>query len=304
MNTSLLLVFALLLDAALGEPPWLWRRLPHPAMLMGKVISWFDRRLNRGTQRQLKGFGALIMPILAAGLLGPLTSSVGPPLECLIAAIWLAHRSLVQHVRAVADGLRVSPAQGRRAVALIVSRDTQDMPPSAAARAAIESAAENLSDGVIAPAFWFLVAGLPGLLIYKIVNTADSMIGYRTPRHEDFGWASARMDDLLNLIPARLTAVLIALPGGVITLWSDIAGDARKHKSPNAGWPEAAMARAIDTALAGPRVYHGVEQVFTWVNENGKRSLGPEDIDAAIARMWQAWLVMLVALLALGSVFG
>ena len=135
--------------------------------------------------------------------------------------------------------------------------------------------------------------GLPGLLIYKIVNTADSMIGYRTPRHADFGWAAARLDDVLNLIPARLTALLIALPGGVLGQWRAIAADAALHRSPNAGWPEAAMARSIDVALAGPRAYDGVMQQFAWVHGAGGRHPGPPAIDAAITRLWQAWGVML-----------
>ena len=178
---------------------------------------------------------------------------------------------------------------------MIVSRDTAAMDGPAVARSAIESAAENLSDGVIAPAFWFLIGGLPGLLIYKFVNTADSMIGYRTPRHEQFGWAAARMDDLLNLVPARLTALFIALPAGAVGQWRLIRSDAAQHKSPNAGWPEAAMARAIDVALAGPRTYDGVTQQFAWVHSAGSRNIGPIEIDAAITRLWHAWAVMLGA---------
>ena len=211
MSTPFILVLAMLLDAALGEPDWLWRRVPHPAVLMGRLISWFEAQLNTGTARQAKGVVTLLLIMSIAGVLGAVLSLLGPLVEVIVAAILLAQRSLVTHVRAVADGLRQSLAQGRRDVAMIVSRDTRDMPADGVARSAIESAAENLSDGVIAPAFWFLIGGLPGLLVYKVVNTADSMIGYRTPRYADFGWASARMDDLLNLVPAPLTAGLIAL---------------------------------------------------------------------------------------------
>jgi len=292
MSLPLLLLFALLLDAALGEPDWLWHRLPHPAVLMGRLVGWCDTRLNTGSGRKLKGVAALVGIMSVAALLGTCLSLLGPLVEGVVAAILLAQRSLVTHVRAVADGLRQSLTQGRRDVAMIVSRDTKDMPASGVARAAIESAAENLSDGVIAPAFWFLIGGLPAMLVYKMVNTADSMIGYRTPRYVDFGWASARMDDLLNLIPARLTAVLIALPAGVLPAWHAICTDARLHRSPNAGWPEAAMARSIHVALSGPRAYDGKMQQFAWVNSAGERDIGPPAIDAAIARLWQAWGVM------------
>ncbi|MGJ8615243.1 MAG: adenosylcobinamide-phosphate synthase CbiB [Sulfitobacter sp.] len=300
MNTALILSLAMLLDAALGEPEWLWKRLPHPAVLMGRLIGWFDQRFNAGKARKIKGVLVLVALIFGAGLLGYAISFFGPVVEIVLVAILLAQRSLVDHVRAVADGLRMSLLQGRRAVAMIVSRDTTDMAEPNVARSAIESAAENLSDGVIAPAFWFLIAGLPGLFIYKVVNTADSMIGYRTPRHADFGWASARMDDLLNLIPARLTAVLIALPAGTLHLWQSISADASKHKSPNAGWPEAAMSRAINVALAGPRSYDGQMQQFAWVNGMGARTIGPDAINAAITRLWQAWMVMLGISLTLG----
>ena len=292
MSTAAVLALAMLLDAALGEPDWLWRRLPHPAVLMGRLIGWGDRRLNHGEARRAKGVALLLALMIGAALLGWALSLAGPLVEIILTAILLAQRSLVEHLRAVADGLRQSLPAGRRAVAMIVSRDTAAMPPEAVARSAIESGAENLSDGIIAPAFWFLLGGLPGLLVYKIVNTADSMIGYRTPRYADFGWAAARMDDLLNLAPARLTALLIALPGGVLHHWRDIKADAALHRSPNAGWPEAAMARAIGVALAGPRSYNGQVQQFPWVHGAGARVIGPLEIDAAITRLWQAWLVM------------
>jgi adenosylcobinamide-phosphate synthase len=300
MAGGLILALALLLDAAIGEPAWLWKRLPHPAVLMGRLVGWFDRTLNNGTARKAKGAFTLASLIIAAALIGALLSLGGPLIEILCAAILLAQRSLVQHVSAVADGLRMSLPQGRRAVAMIVSRDTADMSQSAVARSAIESAAENLSDGIIAPAFWFLIGGLPGLLIYKCVNTADSMIGYKTDKYLQFGWAAARMDDLLNLIPARLTAAFIALAGGVLSRWPHITFDAKLHRSPNAGWPEAAMARAIHVALAGPRAYDGVMQPFAWVHAPGARDIGPVHVDAAIRVLWQAWALMLGMSLMLG----
>jgi adenosylcobinamide-phosphate synthase len=300
MSTPFLLACAMLLDAALGEPTWLWRRLPHPAVVLGRCVGWCDGALNTGAARKAKGVLALIVLMLGAGVVGWLLAQAGALVTILVTAILLAQKSLVQHVRAVSDGLRRSLPDGRRAVAMIVSRDTAAMQGPAVARSAIESAAENLSDGVIAPAFWFLIGGLPGLMIYKVVNTADSMIGYRTPRHEDFGWAAARMDDLLNLAPARLTALLIALPGGVLHQWRDITRDAGLHRSPNAGWPEAAMARANDVALSGPRAYDGRMQDFAWVNGSGNRDTGPGDIEAAISRLWQAWGLMLALVVLIG----
>lgn len=293
MSIFVMLAFAMVLDAVMGEPRWLWQRVPHPAVLMGRAIGWADTRFNSGKDRRAKGIAVLFGLVLGAGVIGWFLSLLGPVIEVAVAAILLAQRSLSDHVRAVADGLHLSLEEGRRAVAMIVSRDTQAMEPSGVARSAIESGSENLSDGVIAPAVWFLVGGLPGILIYKAVNTADSMIGYRTARHEDFGWASARFDDLLNWVPARLTALLIAVPGGVLDRWGTIRADGRLHKSPNAGWPEAAMAQALGVALAGPRPYDGAMQSFPWVNRTGRREIGASDIDACIARLWQAWAVML-----------
>ncbi|SFE79479.1 adenosylcobinamide-phosphate synthase [Sulfitobacter brevis] len=300
MNTALLLAAAMLLDAALGEPAWLWNRISHPAVLMGRCVKMLDHRLNTGTRRKAKGVIALLILMSGAALTGAVLQLFGPLVEIVVAAILLAQRSLTDHVRAVADGLRLSLPQGRRAVAMIVSRDTGAMDQSAVARSAIESGAENLGDGVIAPALWFLIGGLPGLLVYKIVNTADSMIGYRTPRYAEFGWASARMDDVLNYVPARITALLVALPGGVLNDWPAIRSDAALHRSPNAGWPESAMARAIGVALAGPRAYDGVMQPFAWVHGAGARTIGPVQIDTAITRLWQAWEVMLGLTLATG----
>lgn len=295
--TAALLAAAMMLDAALGEPRWLWSRLPHPAVLMGRAVGWFDQSLNRGAGQRVKGVLAVLALVAGAGTLGLVLTQAGPFVEIMIAAILLAQRSLVDHVRAVADGLRLSVGDGRLMVARIVSRDTKAMEPPDIARAAIESAAENLSDGVIAPALWFLVGGLPGILIYKVVNTADSMIGYRTPRHESFGWAAARLDDLLNLVPARLTAVLIWAVGGGRGGWGGILTDARRHKSPNAGWPEAAMARALDLALAGPRIYDGAPRDYPWVNGTARRDIGADDIAGAVAILWRSWAAALAGVM-------
>lgn len=296
----MVLVLAMILDAAFGEPAWIWRHLPHPAVVMGRLIGRADRRFNTGAARRLKGVIVMVALVAGAGLLGWLIGKL--PYHCVIetviAAILIAQRSLVDHVRAVASGLRQSLEAGKRAVSMIVGRDTEDMREADVARAALESAAENLSDGVIAPVFWFLVAGLPGILIYKITNTADSMIGHLTPRHRDFGWAAARFDDLLNLIPARLTALLLAVSHG----WLDprpILRDAPQHRSPNAGWPESTLAPILNVALSGPRSYNGTMRWFPWVWPEGRRDAGPDDIDAACRALWRAWAFMLaIALMA------
>lgn len=304
MSLALILALAFLLDAALGEPRWLWDRVPHPAVLMGRAVGWLDDTLNRGPSRRFKGVTAMALLALGAIALGLLLRELGGVVETLLVAILLAHRSLMDHARAVADGLRLSLAQARRAVGRIVGRDTADMDAPAIARAAIESAAENFSDAVIAPAFWFLLAGLPGLLLYKVTNTADSMIGYRTPRHEAFGWAAARFDDLLNVIPARLTAALIALTHGLTRAHTDIAADARLHRSPNAGWPEAALARALGVALSGPRSYAGKTRDFPFVNRHGRKKIGAEEIDAACTALWRSWGVALIVLALIAVVLG
>lgn len=300
--SAALLIPALLLDAALGEPKWLWDRFPHPAVVMGRAVGWLDRHLNEGKDRRAKGVLAVLVLVVGAAAIGALVAAVPDfgLLEVLAAAILLAQWSLVDHVQAVGDALRLSLAEGRRMVARIVGRDTGGLDGPGVARAAIESAAENLSDGVVAPVFWFLIGGLPGMLIYKVVNTADSMIGHRTPRHEAFGWAAARLDDVLNWIPARITAALIALAHGY---WDarPILRDGPLHRSPNAGWPEAAMAVVLDVALSGPRSYHGVTKDYPWVWPEGRRDPGPDAVDGAVAALWRTWALMLavVAVVAL-----
>lgn len=289
MSTALLLACAMCLDAALGEPDCLWSRVRHPAVVIGNGIGWLDKRLNHGTQRRIKGVAVLLVLILTAGAVGWALALLGPVVEVLVCAILLAQKSLVTHVRDVGAALKSSLPEGRTMVGRIVSRDTRDMTEAQVARSAIESAAENLSDGVIAPAFWFLIAGLPGILIYKAVNTADSMIGYRNDRYREFGWASARFDDLLNLIPARLTCVMIVALSGQWAYWRAILADANHHVSPNAGWPEAAIARALNVALAGPRSYDGRVRDLAWVNGYAPREIGAKEVFRACAMLWRVW---------------
>ncbi|MFY0680796.1 MAG: cobalamin biosynthesis protein [Thalassovita sp.] len=289
------ILLAMLLDAAFGEPKWLWSRLTHPAVLMGQIIDWADRRFNTGDRLRN---GALVMAGLALGavLLGAALASLGGLVEILVGAVLLAQRSLVDHVQAVGNALRLSVEDGRVMVARIVGRDTREMDQPAVARAAIESAAENFSDGVIAPLFWFALLGLPGLLLYKVTNTADSMIGYRTEKYEAFGKAAARFDDLLNWVPARLTALLFTLAFGVWRDWPEIARDARQHRSPNAGWPEAALARALNVALSGPRAYDGEMRDFPYVNATAPASVGPHHVDQSVTALWRVWGLSLALL--------
>ena len=277
MRAAVLLV-ALALDWMIGEPDMLWRRLPHPVVLFGRGISAFETRWNtrrgvNGGGRMRRGFMAMLILCAGSAFAGWVLELAGPVISCLVLAILLAARSLDDHVRAVATALHEGLDPARRAVGMIVGRDTSTLNEGDIARAAIETGAENLSDGVFAPGFWFLVAGLPGLLVYKMVNTADSMIGYRNARYRAFGCAAARIDDAMNLVPARLTALLLvtaaATRGRMTAALRTMLEDGRHHASPNAGWPEAAMAGAINVWLAGPRRYGNRVRQARKFNDNG-----------------------------------
>lgn len=283
----------MILDAIFGEPKWLWSRLTHPAVLMGNAVNTIDKTYNLGPKSKIAGFLSFAVLVIGAYALGLIITFIpGMWADVIIGAILLAHKSLIEHVAAVGNDLRMSLNEGRKAVAMIVSRDTRDMDETAVTRSAIESGAENFSDGVIAPLFWFTLLGLPGLLIYKITNTADSMIGYKTDQYRDFGWTAARFDDLLNWVPARLTAGIIWLTDRK-TPFAKIAADASLHRSPNAGWPEAAMAYKLNIALAGPRSYDGQRTDFPYVNTTGKRKLTPTDIADTTKTLWAAWWIAL-----------
>lgn len=286
------LALAMILDAVFGEPRWLWDRVPHPAALMGRAISIGEKRLNQGAARRAKGLALIAGLGLCALSIGYALSFI-PMAEILIAAILLAQRSLVAHVQAVADGLRLSLNEGRRAVAMIVGRETADLTEPEIAKAAIESAAENLSDGVIAPAFWFALLGLPGIVLYKLVNTADSMIGYRNARYAQFGWAAARLDDVMNYVPARITAALIAAASGRLAPMRIAMSEGHNHASPNAGWAEAAMACAINTPLGGPRRYFGTLHDAPTLFARGTNMPSAHGIDAAVTILWRAFAIAL-----------
>ncbi|MEO3385566.1 adenosylcobinamide-phosphate synthase CbiB [Mesorhizobium sp. CAU 1741] len=320
----LLALIALMIERAVGYPDRLYRFIGHPVSWIGSVISILERALNRPAwndpMRRLGGLATLLIMLAAAMAIAiPLQAMLGAGpwfwVLSLLASSLLAQRSLGSHVKAVADALDSGGLNaGRAAVSRIVGRDPDSLDEAGVARAAIESLAENFSDGVVAPALWIAAAGLPGGLAYKAINTADSMIGHRSPRYLAFGWSSARIDDLVNLPASRLSALLIVvaaamMPGASATgAWRAAWRDARRHKSPNAGWPEAAMAGALDLALAGPRTYAGVV-VNDGFMGNGRRDLGAADIRRALRLYWIAdWLLIalmgcLAALLMLLSVW-
>ena len=261
-----LVLTTLVLEAAFGYPDALDRRVPHPVTRIGAAISALERKWNqpeRGeAERRGLGLATLLLVGGGAALAGILAvralkgRKVGRAALALLATTGLAQRSLHDHVAAVLHPLeRGDLAAARIAVSRIVGRDTATLDEVGIATAALESLAESFNDGVVAPAAWLAFGGLPGLFAYKAVNTADSMIGHREPRWRSFGWAAARTDDLMNLAPARLAGALIAVAGG--RGWSTMLGDAPKHASPNAGWPEAAMAGALGVRLGGPVRYDG-----------------------------------------------
>ena len=298
MNHVEILLLAIILDAVLGEPEWLWSRIPHPIKVIGQCISWFDNTLNTEPLQKTKGFLVVAILVVAAGLSGWLLSIVPDYgfIEVIVVAVLLAHKSLFQHVMNVGVALAKDLARGRSEVAKIVGRTTEHMQPSDVARAAIESAAENFSDGVIAPALWYLFFGLPGILIYKVINTADSMIGYKNDRYRNFGYAAAKLDDIMNWIPARISSLLICLTSKPRKSFDIVLKDAPLHRSPNAGWPEAAMAAVLNISLAGPRFYDGKKVEYPFVNANARRHLDPEDIRRAVAILNIVWVGIAVLL--------
>ncbi|MGN6157024.1 MAG: adenosylcobinamide-phosphate synthase CbiB [Devosia sp.] len=300
----LLAPLALLIERIIGYPPRLFRRVGHPVTWAGGLITWLEARLNHAGNRRLKGTVMLLLVLLTGLAIALLIVAVtrrfpfGWVLEALIASSLLAQKELGRAVKAVADTLAVSLDSGRSAVSHIVGRDPDTLDEAGVARAAIESLAESSSDGVVAPLFWLLVGGLPGIVLYKVANTADSVVGHRTERYLEFGWASARFDDLLNWIPARLTALLVAGAAFFVrradpeAAWSTALRDARKHASPNAGWPEAAFAGALGFELGGPRAYAGEIHDLPRFGD-GKASLTALDILKSLELYWSAMNLLL-----------
>lgn len=294
----LIILLALIIDALAGDPKWLYRTIPHPVVLLGNLTAMLEKNTNKSGnsdwQQFLAGVQTCVAIIGIATVAGYVVAilcqsfAAGMILLAILASSLIAWRSLYTHVQDVMIGLDVSLDEGRGAISHVVGRDPEGLDESAVSRAAIESLSENFSDGTVAPLFWFVLLGLPGLCAYKAINTLDSMIGHRNERYEYFGKAAARIDDAANYIPARLTALLIVVAACLVkganakVALRAIFNDARYHRSFNAGWPEAAMAGALGITLAGPRVYGGVEVPDRWMNENGARDAGPEHILRAL----------------------
>lgn len=317
-TTLLVLVAALGVEAAFGYPHKVYRTIGHPVTWIGALIGKLDRELNREDEsdaaRKILGVLALVLIVaVPAGAAWMIERALAPTwigelALALIASTLVASRSLYDHVRAVAFALDTGGLEAaRRAVGRIVGRNPQTLDEHGVARAAIESLAENASDGVASPVFWFAVLGLPGLAVYKAINTADSMIGHRTPRHEAFGWAAARLDDLANLPASRLTGLLLAIAawfvpnGSTENAMRAMRRDASKHRSPNAGWPESAMAGALGLKLNGPKTY-GTTRVEDAYMGDGRREVTANDIYQALRLASTAWAIMIVILLIIAIV--
>ncbi|MGE5261263.1 MAG: adenosylcobinamide-phosphate synthase CbiB [Actinomycetota bacterium] len=307
--SALLTLLSLLFEAMLGYPDRLSRAIGHPVTWMGALIGGLDCGLNQEgappMRRKLAGVVALLTLILTSGGLayliqhGLLLLPLGMILLAIIGSMLLAQRSLHAHVERVAGALEEEGIESaRESVAYIVGRDTAALDEAGVARAAIESLAENFSDGVVAPALWMVIGGLPGAAIYKAINTADSMIGHHSERYEQFGWASARLDDLVNLPASRLSALLLIAaayltPGASGSeAFGTVLRDAPRHRSPNAGFPEAAMAGALGLALVGPRSYGGKPADGTWIGE-GRYGATADDIRAALTLYRRADMVLI-----------
>lgn len=312
MSFAGMMVVALAVDLAFGWPTILYRRIGHPVTWLGALIGACDRRLNRGGRRErfVKGMIAAVWVIAVAGAAGLIVQALlpadwrGTVIGGILAWPLVAMRSMRDHVIRVARPLMAGDlAWARQEVAMIVGRDPERLDAAGVGRATLESLAENASDGIVAPIFWGAVFGLPGIAAYKAVNTLDSMIGHRTPRHEDFGCAAARIDDAVNLIPARLTGALFALVSGrARQAFRIMRRDARAHRSPNAGWPEAALAAGLGIRLSGPRVYHDRVAEEPWLNGLAPDP-EPADIGRGIALYWRA-MALLAAGLALAALCG
>ncbi|MGP9820072.1 adenosylcobinamide-phosphate synthase CbiB [Salinarimonas sp. NSM] len=312
------LTLALLVEAAIGYPGRVYTAIGHPVTWIGALIATLDRDLNRDDAspavRRAMGVLALVAILAVPGALALALQAIlsgfgllGLLAAAILASSLLAQRSLHEHVAAVRDGLRAEGlAGGRRAVSMIVGRNPESLDEAGVSRAAIESLAENFSDGIVAPAFWMGLGGLPGGVLYKAANTADSMIGHRTPRHDAFGWAAARFDDMINLPASRLGAFLLIVAAALHpwasarAAWAAVRRDAGRHRSPNAGWPEAAMAGALGLRLAGPRTYGETIVNDAWMGD-GRAAATAQDVDRALA-LYRTACALLIGLAALVAI--
>jgi adenosylcobinamide-phosphate synthase len=308
----------MLIELCIGYPQWLTRAIGHPVIWIGGLIERSDQLLNREMAPRLRRLMGVLMIIVLLGLVAAAAVVVQRQLLHLpyglialavLASTMIAQRSLHRYVASVASALDNNGLDaGRRAVSHIVGRDTAGLDRAGVARAAIESLAENFSDAVVAPVFWLVIAGLPGIALYKAINTADSMIGHRTPRHADFGWAAARLDDLVNLPASRLAALLLIAAGvlrkdaSASRAWHTVRRDAARHRSPNAGYPEAAMAGALDLSLAGPRTYGSVRVEDAFMGD-GRREVDTKDIDRALALYRSADAIFAALVAAFAAIF-
>ncbi len=308
MNFALMMLGALALDLAFGWPDRLYARIGHPVTWLGRAITMAERRLNRGFRRRrlLAGGVTVLGMTLLAGLPALIVQAilphgwVGAMIGAVLAWPLIAMRSMHTHVAAVAHPLAVGnmPA-ARHAVSMIVGRDPTKLDTPAIARSATESLAENTSDGIVAPIFWGVILGLPGIAVYKAINTMDSMIGHRNDRFEAFGKPAARLDDLVNWLPARLTGLIFALASGAFFhVLHVMRRDASGHRSPNAGWPEAAMAGALNVRLSGPRIYGGHPTDEPWLN-GAAPDPTPEDLVRALALYRRAMALCALVLVGL-----
>ena len=289
MNMLACIIIALTIDRIIGWPNWLFRRISHPVVLIGNLISVCEKTFNsENTTASIRRFWGIITVLIVTGvcLLAALFISslipdnrLGTILTSLLIWPWIAAKSLSEHVEKVALSLSKADSESARAaVSMIVGRNAKTLDDYGIARASLESLSENTSDGVIAPLFWAVIFGLPGLFVYKAINTLDSMIGYRTHTHEAFGWAAAKLDDFVNYLPARLTGTIYVLTAkNPIYSFSVMWRDAKKHRSPNAGWPESGFAAALNVRLSGPRYYDGKLTDDEWLHEEGKEPTS-EDI--------------------------
>ncbi|HXH15908.1 MAG TPA: adenosylcobinamide-phosphate synthase CbiB [Sphingomonas sp.] len=299
-------VVALVVDSVIGWPAWLYARIGHPVGGFAQWIGWADTRWNgpAGSAARRRAAGVLVVVLMVAVTIGLCMAATALARAAFGDAAWiaigvmaapgLALRSLYDHVVPVARALEIGDlGAARAAVGRIVGRDVAALDEAGVARAAVESLAESLCDGVVAPLFWLLVAGLPGLWAYKAVNTADSLIGHREERWRAFGWAAARTDDVANLVPARISGVLLCLVGAGAGGWRTMWRDAGNHASPNAGWPEAAMAGALNLKLAGPIAYDGVTVAKPYIGD-GRADVTATDLRAALGLYRRACVCLLI----------
>lgn len=305
MDTYIIIIIPLLagylLDLLLGDP----QRLPHPIRFFGTLIAFGEQHLNKGKHRFLKGMAMVL--VLCAGTFLFFYGSIHllltycVPLYFLFAMVFvfyaLANKSLITEGKKVFDALQYQGlAAGRERLSWIVGRDTSQLCAQQIRIAVLETMSENLSDGVIAPLFFYFVAGVPGMLTYKMINTLDSMIGYHNDRYEYFGKFAARLDDAANFIPARITAVLMLLIGGSIRGCQFVFRYGHAHKSPNSGYPEAALAGILDVRFGGPNVYHGIVVEKPYIGEND-RDIKHEEFKTVSSINQGACLLMVCAII-------